>query len=78
MSTEKQQKQWAREVKKRAYAIKNTCDKNAGEYRAIISVEYKSAETMSEIIKEMTKLTELQGDVNAIADSITGKGGKEK
>lgn len=77
MSTEKQQRQWAREVKKRAYTVKNTCDKNAGEYRAIISVEYKSADTMTEIINELTNLTKLRGDVNTAADFIFKEGGRE-
>ena len=76
---EKQQRiKWAGEVKQKALSVASTCDKNAKEYKALISSTYKADVQMDAIINELANAAELKGKVDAMANDTKMKGGVSK
>lgn len=69
---------WASEIKQKASSVEITCDKNAKEYKNLISPVYKSDIQMDMIINELANAAELKGKVDAIVYDINTKGGVSK
>lgn len=74
----KQRIKWAGEVKQKALTVANTCEKNAKEYKALISPNYKADSQMDAIMKELANAAELKGKVDAMANDTKTKGGASK
>lgn len=73
----KQRIKWAGEVKQKALSVANTCEKNAKEYKPLLTPTYKADSQMDEIMKELANAAELKGKVDAMAND-TKKGGASK
>ena len=74
----KQRIKWAGEVKQKALSVANTCEKNAKDYKALISPNYKADSQMDTIMKELANAAELKGKVDAMAKNKKTKGGASK
>ncbi len=74
----KQRIKWAGEVKQKALSVANTCEKNAKDYKALISPNYKADSQMDTIMKELANAAELKGKVDAMANDTKTKGGASK
>lgn len=70
----RQRIKWADEVKQKALSVAKTCEKNAKEYKPLITPTYKADSQMDEIIKELAAAAELKGKVDSMAND-TRKGG---
>ena len=77
-AAKKQREKWASEVKQKALSVASTCDKNAKQYKALISPVYKADAQMDAIINELANAAELKGKVAAMANDIKAKGGASK
>lgn len=66
---------WAGEVKQKALSVANSCEKNAKEYKQLVSPQYKSDSQMDEIIKELANVADLKGKVDSMANDVRSKGG---
>lgn len=73
-----QRTKWAGEVKQKALSVANSCEKNAKDYKALISPNYKSDSQMETIMKELANAAELRGKVDAMANDAKTKGGASK
>lgn len=73
----KQRKKWASEIKQKALNVNNTCDKNKSADKPIVSTSYQAGAQMEDIMKELTKVAELQGKVDSIVEEIEKKGGAQ-
>lgn len=73
----RQRIKWAGEVKQKALSVATTCEKNAREYKPLITPTYKADSKMDEIMKELANAAELKGKVDAMAND-TKKGGASK
>lgn len=69
---------WAEEAKKKALGIKDICDSNKSADKPLVSITYKANLQMRNIMNELTKVAELQGKVDSLADELTKKGGTAK
>lgn len=74
----KQRIKWAGEVKQKALSVANSCDKNAKDYKSLISPDYKADLQMNTIMKELANAAELKGKVDAMANDTKTKGGASK
>lgn len=74
----KQRIKWAGEVKQKALNVANTCDKNAKDYKPLISPTYQADSQMKSIINELADAAELRGKVDAMANDTKSKGGVSK
>lgn len=77
-AAKKQREKWASEVKQKALSVASTCDKNAKQYKALISPVYKADAQMDAIINELANAAELKGKVAAMANNIKARGGASK
>lgn len=71
----KQRVKWAGEVKQKALKISNICSRNASSDPFLVSVMYKTDVQMKCIIDEMTKVAEVEGKIDALAEKLSKKGG---
>lgn len=69
---------WAGEVKQKALSVANGCEKNAKDYKPLISPNYKADSQMDTIMKELANAAELKGKVDAMANDTKMKGGASK
>lgn len=69
---------WAGEVKQKALSVANSCEKNAKDYKALISPNYKADSQMDTIMKELANAAELKGKVDAMANDTKTKGGASR
>lgn len=69
---------WAGEVKQKALSVANSCEKNAKDYKDLISMNYKADAQMETIMKELANAAELKGKVDAMANDTKTKGGASK
>ena len=74
----KQRRKWADEVKQKALSIANACEKNAKNYKPLVSPSYKANVQMDTIISELANASELKGKVDAMAEDAKSKGGVSK
>ena len=74
----KQRIKWAEDIKKMATSVASTCERNAGEYEALVCPTYKANSQMDEILKELANASELKGKVEAMAHDTRTKGGMSK
>lgn len=74
----KQRIKWASEVKQKALSVANVCDKNAKEYKPLITPTYKADAQMDLIINELANAAELKGKLDAMANDTKTKGGASK
>ena len=74
----KQRIKWASEVKQKALSVANVCDKNAKEYKPLITPSYKADAQMDLIINELANAAELKGKLDAMANDTKTKGGASK
>ncbi len=77
-AAKKQRIKWAGEVKQKALSVANICEKNAKEYKAPVSPNYKANSQMDVIMKELANVAELKGKVDAMANDTKTKGGVSK
>ena len=70
-----QRVKWAEEIKQKALTVSRTCDKNKSSDMPLVSTTYQASSQMEGIVSELTKVAELQGKVDSIADDLTKKGG---
>jgi len=73
-----QRVKWAGEVKQKALNISSTCDKNKSVDKPLVSTTYQASSQMKDIVSELTKVAELQGKVDSIADSLAKKDGVQE
>ena len=66
------------EVKQKALSVANSFEKNAKDYKALISPNYESDSQMETIMKELANAAELKGKVDAMANDAKTKGGASK
>lgn len=71
----KQRVKWADEVKQKALNVNNICERNKASDKPLVSTTYQSSSQMKGIMNELTKVAELQGKVDSIADELKKKGG---
>lgn len=71
----KQREKWAGEVKQKALNVNNTCSENKIANKPLIFTIYKANSQMAEIINELTKVAEIQGKVDSLAEELSKKGG---
>lgn len=73
-----QRVKWAGEIKQKALTVSGTCDKNKSADKPLVSTTYQAGSQMKDIVHELTKVAELQGKVDSIADDLTKKGGDQE
>lgn len=71
----KQRIKWADEVKQKALNISSTCERNKSYDKPLVSITYQASTQMKNIMDELTKVAELQGKVDSIANELSKKGG---
>lgn len=71
----KQRVKWADEIKQKALSVNNTCSGNKSSNKPLVSTTYKSVAQMTEILNELTTVTEKQGRVDSLAEELSKKGG---
>ena len=71
----KQQRKNAENIKKISLNVAADCERNANEYKELISPAYKCDEALNGILLELTNATELMGKVDAMATDTKTKGG---
>lgn len=71
----KQRVRWAGEVKQKALNVNNTCSGNKSSNKPLVSTTYKSAAQMTDILNELTTVTEKQGRIDSLAEELSKKGG---
>ena len=70
----RQRELWAEEIRNEANAIYKTCKTNQDADKPLRSTTHKSSELMKEIVEELTRASELQGRVDAIANEVSLRG----
>jgi len=73
----KQRVKWADEVKQKALNVNNICEKNKVSDKPLVSTTYQASSEMEDIMNELTKVAELQGKVDSIADELAKKDGDQ-
>lgn len=73
-----QRVKWAEEIKQKALTVSGTCDKNKSADKPLVSTTYQASSKMKDILFELTKVAELQGKVDSIADDLTERGGDQE
>lgn len=71
----KQRVKWAGEIKQKALNVNNICSGNKTGDKPLVSTTYKSTSQMTEIINELTRVTEKLGKVDSLAEELSKKGG---
>lgn len=71
----KQRVNWASEIKEKSLNVANICAKNKRINKNLISTTYQASNQMTEIINELTRVTEKQGKVDSLAEELSKKGG---
>ena len=71
----KQRVKWADEVKQKALSVNTTCSNNKTANKPLVSTTYKANTQMTDILIELTKVTEKQGKVDSLAEELSKKGG---
>lgn len=71
----KQRIKWADEIKQKALGVNNTCSGNKSSNKPLVSTTYKSVAQMTEILNELTTVTEKQGKVDVLVEELSKKGG---
>ena len=66
---------WANEVKQKALNVNSTCERNKASNKPLVSTTYQASSEMKDITKELTKVAELKGKVDSIAEDMVKKGG---
>jgi len=74
-SAKKQRVAWASEVKQKALNVNNVCSENKTFDKPLVSTIYKSNDQMTEILNELTKISEKQGKVDFLAEELSRKDG---
>lgn len=74
----KQRVKWADEAKTKALNVNNICERNKSADKPLVSTTYQASSQMKEIMNELTKVAELQGKVDSIADELSKKGGVQR
>lgn len=78
----KQQESWATSIKGAASKASNNCKDNLAHYQPLVSTEnkravsstsLKSTNTMKDIMAELVKVSEVEGEMNAITDYLKEK-----
>lgn len=71
----KQRVEWANEIKKKALDVNNICNKNKSQNKPLVHTSYKAEAQMKEIMNELTKVAEIQGKIDSIAEELSKKEG---
>ena len=74
-SAQIQRQKWFVDLKQEALRIRNICSRNNFSYKPIVSVSYQMSLKMEEIMNELTKIAELQGEMDSIVNELSEKGG---
>lgn len=70
----KQRTRYAEELKQEAKKAYEICSRNRTNDKRLNSIKYKTSEQMAEIMNELTKVTEQQGRMNAMAEELRKDG----
>lgn len=70
----KQRTKYAEELKQEAKKAYEICSRNRTNDKRLNSIKYKTSEQMAEIMNELTKVTEQQGRMNAMAEELRKDG----
>lgn len=70
----RQRIKWAGEVKQKVMSLNKTCSDYAASDTPLISADYKANAEMSKILNELNRLAETEGQVDALAEELSGKG----
>lgn len=70
----RQRQKWAGQIKQRVLQITNSCEQNKSVDKTLVSTTYKSSNLMKDIMQELTKVSEMQGKVDAISNELNKKG----
>lgn len=71
----RQRVKWADEIKQKALDVNNICERNKAFDKPLVTTIYKSSSQMTDILNELTKVAELQGKVDSIANELKQNGG---
>lgn len=66
---------WANDVKQRALIVNRTCERNKASNESLVLTTYQASSEMKNITEELTKVAELKGKVDSIAEDLVKKGG---
>lgn len=69
----KQRVKWASDVKQKALNINNICSKNKSSDKPLVETTYKADAQMGDIISELTKVAELRGKIDFLAEDLANK-----
>lgn len=69
---------WGKEVEANSLSTSNICEKNSKEIRPLITATYMAHSQANAIINELSKVAELKGKVDAMAEDTKTKGGDVK
>ena len=70
----KQRTRYAEELKQEAKKAYEICSRNRTNDKGLNLIKYKTSEQMTEIMNELTKVTEQQGRMNAMAEELRKDG----
>ncbi len=73
----KQRVQWADALKKKAMKVEDTCSKNKTSFAPMVMTRYEASDRLDKILTELSKVTELQGKVAAMADELAREEGEQ-
>ena len=62
---------WASQAKQKALNLNNECSKNKTADKPLVSTTYKADIQMADIMAALTKITEMQGRVDALAEELS-------
>lgn len=71
----KQRLKWANEIKQKSLNLQKKCTRNRESVEHVVSTIYKSSDQMSNIMRELSKVAELQGKIDSISQELSKKDG---
>lgn len=66
-----QRVKWAGEIKQKALSVNNICTSKRAAIQPLVSTKYQLENQATEIMNELTKVAEKQGQVNIIVEEIS-------